>query len=428
MKKIGIIRRTLILSFLLAIISAFAGCDDSGDIIKNELVTVHGRVVNDFGSSISGASVACLYGGTQISTSSSDGSFTLNRIKVPYDLYLVYNGKAVVYKDVKSLAPQLNTFNNASGFDNYCRINLSVPPINPNQAVSAWFVDTTGIVQGDSTCVGNGSISFPVGWQGASVMIGRVMILVYTLDNNGRPLTYDNYGSKPAALVNTGMCTLSFSANDMDIDPGETSINCQLFVPAGTNSIGCALYIGSKSYFNYFNKGFHLFGSDEGGMNYSIVAPDSGSLFMYYLVTNTANNDVYSNKVTNIHLGNSNVNLDNPTILISPSNNANAVDYKTQFSFFSDNNNGVYRTIFSGDSTGTYSLNILSKTPSTTIPDLSFLGVFPDLQKTYSWHVIKYSNLNNIDDFVLNDLELNPILSSVSNSETRFFRFSSNPK
>lgn len=428
MKKIGIIKKSLILSFLLFIISALSGCDDSGDIIKNELVTVHGRVVNDYGSSISGATVSCLYGGTQIATTSSDGFFTFNRIKVPYDLFLVYNGKVVVYKGVKSLAPQLNTFNNSSGYDENCRVSITIPPINPSQAVSAWFVDTTGSIQGDSTCLNSNNISFHVGWEGASVLVGRVMVLIYTLDNNGRPMTYDNYGSKVAALVNPGVCSITFAGYELNIDPGETSISCQLTVPAGTTDVDCSLFIGSKSFYNYFNKGFHLYGSDESGLNYSIIAPDSGSLFKYYFLTNTSNNDKFSNKVTNIQLGNNNINLDNPTILINPANNATGIEFNTEFSFFSDNNNGLYRTVIMSDSTSNYYLNIISKTPNTTIPDLSFLGVYPDVQKNYSWHVIKYSNLTDIDGFVLNDFKLNPALSSISSGETRYFRFSSNPK
>jgi hypothetical protein len=254
------------------------------------------------------------------------------------------------------------------------------------------------------------------------------MVLVYTLDNDNRPVTYDKYGEKTAALVNTGICSLTFSDGDINVDPGESVVNCQLFVPSGINNVECSFYIGSKPFFSFFDRGCHLYGSDKNTLNYSIIVPDSGNKFRYYLGINTTGASLYSNKFTSVQKGFNSISLDNPTVLISPPPGADKINYTTEFSFFSDNTNGLYRTIFSGDSTNPYCVNVLSKSPNANVPDLKFLGIFPDVQKNYTWRVIKYSSLNNIDDFVLCNFAFNQKLLSITAGETRSFKFTSDPK
>ncbi len=410
--------------FLLPVIP---GCDDSGDITtKSDLHTIQGKVVDDYGGAISGATVSCLSNGVQITSTSSNGSFTFNNVKVGYDLYLIYQGRASLYKGIKALSPLLNTFGGTSTFENQARINLNIPSINSDQVVVAWFNDTTEIHQGDTSSRSGGSIGFNIGWEGTNVISGRVMVMVYTLDNNG-PVSYDNYGEKPAALVNTGICTLTFSSEDLSTNPVDTALGCVLNLPSGVNSIHNLMYISTKPFFNYTFKGFYLFGADGFSQNYNIIVPYLENKFFYNVLTNISGEKTFSNKISQVQPGMNTININNPTVLIDPPDGANNINYKTEFSFFSDIADGLYRTVFKSDSSSGYIVNVLSKSPDASIPDFSFLGYVPDPQKIYTWQVIKYSNLNNIDDFVLNTFNYSPLIKSISASETRTFRFSTTP-
>ncbi len=427
MKKLYSVYINIVFCFtIVSLIPVISGCDDSGSVTNSDLRTVRGRVVDDYGGPISSATVSCLTGGVQTTSTSSDGAFAIGNVKIPYDLYLIYQGRASVYKGIKSLSPLLNTFGNTSNFENQARINLNVPAINSDQRVVAWFNDTTEIHQGDTTSTNGGNIGFNVGWEGVNVIVGRVMVMVYTL-NNDVPVRYDNYGEKPAALVNQGICTITFSPDDISTDPIDTALSCVINMPAGASTILNQMYISTKPYYNYTFKGFYLYGSDGASQNYNIIVPYLENKFYYNLQTNTTGDNNFSNKVSQIQPGTNSITLNNPTVLINPPNGANNINYTTEFSFFSDNSDGLYRTIFKSDSSSGYFLNVISKVQNTNIPDLTFLGYDPDLQKTYTWQVVKYSNLNNIDDFVLSSFKYSPLIKSVSASETRTFRFSTSP-
>ena len=214
----------------LATLGLLVACAGNGPTPPPQGITLSGLVRDLVGETISGATVLA---GKSSVTSSSDGTFSIPGVVVPYDITAILptQNTAVIYKGLTRSDPVL-LYPDVTGAERTATISGTAPPAS-GSVTDVFFASSgryaLGVGRADAT---TGQYAFTVRWHGSyGTDAGQLYLLRWTTDATGLPTSYDGFASRPLTIMAGG----DFSGNDFAAaeltDPPEQSISGAITVP-----------------------------------------------------------------------------------------------------------------------------------------------------------------------------------------------------
>ncbi len=378
--------------------------------------TVHGKVIDEVGIGL--VNVTVVIGGN-FATTAFDGSFTIEGVTAPYDLKIVQGSVGIEYKSVNTMSPQVLGIGITEQL-RQCSLTVSIPfsKLGPNKKAAIIFTDTVSVQQSaalDGNIQFDTSATFNVIWKGNSQISGKIIVLIYSVDNNLHITQYELYGQKLTTLNDGSSVTVPFGVNDLPIPPSNTIISGSLNVPGGyldatakffISFLSTNSYTSSTQYIELSYIGFATPLDAKPGPAYVFNVPSNLPASNKLIVTGVAksNNSPGINSTTSKSINctpgsaNNNIVLETVPLLIAPGNGQTA-DTNTIFTHSPGSGSGIYITRYSSTDNTKLFYTFTSSTGS-RIPNLKQYGLDIGINKTYNWYVAQFNGVNSVDDML----------------------------
>jgi hypothetical protein len=419
---------SLVIFLPLVIFSSFIifhSCSDSGVINNNTdptAIEVNGKVVDNSGFAVAGADVSI---GAQVTTTATDGSFTIQSVSTPYDVKVLITdiqSFGYLFQGLRSSTPKLSTGPYASEQFN-TTLTTTIPALTGNQRAFIIFTNQNDVEKSAMIVQPNISTTMNVMWKGNNSITGKVIVFVVEF-LNGEVLSYEKYGERSVTLNNAVPKNEIFQDSHINFNPVESNISGVFSIPAGYSQQAANFVI------NYKQSGSLIYPLSSGttlstvsGFNYTFVVPTGLPTPFRCIIACSAggsNSYEFTSKsiVTIPGSSNNNVYLEAFATLLSPPANQSGVDLNTDFIVNSGSGTGVMVFTFEGPDR---IFQVTTPQSNSKIPDLTSLGISIGTNLNYSWSVSKYGNLNTVDEFVSGCLYDNPSIVYFTNSTERNF-------
>lgn len=422
--------RGVIVSFITYYVLFTAGCAKDENIVNpsQSAITVIGKVTDYLGNGLGNIKVESKAGTTR---TSSDGSFVFTNMTAPYDItFYPFMQQVVSFKNITTTKPILPFSNSNSIVASGAFVTVIIPQMNNNQKALARFYDSTGIYISEVT-INTSFGRMGIEWYGSQNISGKMVLWIYTPSNSGGILTYDKYGEKPITVLNGETGRIVFNDFDLNTNPGDTIISGNIILPSGFQIESKSIGMQRFSFGNYYVYGHLNNIVNINGTNYSLFVPAlNGDIYKYFAVIGIINtsNYKYGTKVSEIYLNNVNIIGFNtfPTIL-TPDDNEQNVDYKTQFSFTKDTPQGIYYvTIYYYANNNNAVMYLYMDNETFNLPILSDTTLNINNNTQCQWSVTKLTGFSSIDDFISIPPVKNPKYREILRTEDRTFNFKQN--
>ena len=389
------LRKILYSSFLM-LFAFYFGCSDNTPVTSS-FHTVSGHVYDAIRQSLPNIKIVI---GDKSTFTASDGSFSIDNVSTPYDLVLTdsLNKNGNYYKNLT--VTNLDLYNRTSFISAQgCNVVVNIPAEYGTKQGKIYYTNGNDMnsvypIEGSVT---NASIYM----HNYTSVVGKLIVLLYTKDNNGQIISYDNFGMKDSITLSVnGNNIVNFTQADLALNPGETSIAGTITGGSGADYKVFYLNFGKKNTPNYLNNNvidqfsennFNLILPANLPVNYSTFIVVAG-----FLDTNTSYYRQF--QVPNSGSG-MQLNIESSPSLISPPDYALNVDTNTTFSF-TGTMNGVYN-IQIYDTLNQYSYNLY--TTQTNFDLKWMLKIFNTNinNKIYWWSAtLNLPSINGLNDLV----------------------------
>src|SRR6266571_5887874 len=370
----------------LATLGLLVACAGNGPTPPPQGITLSGLVRDLVGETISGATVLA---GKSSVTSSSDGTFSIPGVVVPYDITAILptQNTAVIYKGLTRSDPVL-LYPDVTGAERTATISGTAPPAS-GSVTDVFFASSgryaLGVGRADAT---TGQYAFTVRWHGSyGTDAGQLYLLRWTTDATGLPTSYDGFASRPLTIMAGG----DFSGNDFAAaeltDPPEQSISGAITVPTSytlnvrrfiIDIAHVGLYWEEK---NAPSNAFTYTVPAQSGLAFAVAAQalDGSSRWSSFYMRISGNS------------GNVSVPLAAAPQLALPANGASGVDATTPFSWTQGGGTGVnlFKVWPSNSTSPTYF--VFTTGADAKIPDLAAEGMGPPAARVTTGTSIDFS-------------------------------------
>ena len=415
----NVINYTIFILFICLI-----GCNNDSGLTPETKQSVNGKVYNHLREAIPNINVKI---GEQSILTSSDGSFLLNNISVPYDLILLdsLHKYGYYFENLTLPNPELNILNTT--FNSHkCFLNVSIPQSVPVSSGKLIFTDTMGI--NEYMDITSHNSTFNINLMDNKPVTGKLIVLLYSVDQNGHIISYDNFGYKDNITVSDGgNYNINFLSGELTLKPGISNIN-------GTTSF---VYHNAGRYFylNFGKKTYHTFSGDmefEGFFDarFDFNVPTNLPLkyttifYMSGIIDTFGFSGTYSRDFVIPNGGSGYViTIEDPPVLNYPIDRAIGIDENTNFNFYSNLYNASFGIMVS-DSVTHYVYYYYTSQLSFNLKWLKKIHNIDLSDKSFLWQVesvtLPFTNL---------DVYLNPDIYSLNKFEgySAVFHFKTKP-
>ena len=362
-------------------------------------ITVSGRVVNNWKKPIAGTPVVVL--GKPPLVTDGNGRFSVSDITPPYDVSLVHIGSktATIYKGLTRTDPVLVgisdavTAQTANLSGSMSGVSLPQPALH-NTLVVVMAPDSG---YGSNFASAAGAYAFPsFRWLGSPNTIGAIHALQVRYSATGAPVEYKAYGKREnVALANGG----TFAGQNVRLNPipnGNVS---------GTVSMAAGYTLTGKGIFLQLSPDYSMALETDytSALTFSYVTPNIGppalTLYASARKAGGVGATVYRGGVPATAAGIA-MNIPAGPELSLPADGANGVATTTQFNW-SAFAGGVHAAEFYSDAPNKPTYIIYTAGTSTTIPDLSAVGLGLPSSTPYKWVVLGLAPINNVDQLAV---------------------------
>jgi hypothetical protein len=403
------------------------GCNKDNPLTPSQHINISGKVTDYWGDGVSNIRVEL---NSAFKQTSSDGSFTFSEVVIPYDITVyTWSGTEETFRNLSTANPILSTDRSGTQFDNNTDITVILPPFNNNQNATVIFYDNSGIYQSNIHLYNTNYATMNHRWNGNPSSSGIVAVWIYTTNNSGNTISFDNYGEKPLTINSGEEARIVFNTIDLSTSPYDSIISGMATLPQGFTIEDISIGMNRFSFANMFNYGNQIFNNAViNNMNfYSHIPLLSGNVYKYYACTRIHNQGNNKNGIRISEISPHNPNNIQFSIfpsLISPADNEPNVNYETTFSFSKDYPQGIYKVNLRYLNGGfynqryfyinseTFRLSALSDT-SSNIPD----------NTECIWSVTKISGFTSTDDYTSKPIAISQKYNELLTSEERKFIF-----
>jgi len=407
---------SIALFFVVFVFSVIiSSCSDGGIEPESAKIDISGKISALFNIPVSNVVVKV---NEKITTTSAYGDFSLKDVTIPYDLIIIdsINKAGCIYKGLSRTNLDISLSYISQSYSN-ANINITYPIDLSNFDGKAIFTDgNQRSYYGDLS-----NISINIG--NNTTLKGKVILIFFTRDNSNNITSYERYGEKDSITVTAGGTTnVNFTANDLQLNPGEITISGNFSDLQGLNNYKFfTLSFGKRKSTGYSN--LVLF-SEIQGNNFNLVLPTNlptdYTPLIYINVQGTYPKGILSEQFV-LPKGGTGINLsisDFPS-QINPPENAINVDTTTLFEWTSGTGNGIYYLVIH-DETQLITYTINTNSMNTSLEGLYSLGLGNISNQTFSWYCGKYGNVSSLDEYL--DPERNNIGYYSATTSTRMCR------
>jgi hypothetical protein len=381
---------------LCLVVALIPGCSSDSDSPTggSSTITVTGHVVSSQLRPVANAPVVIT--GYPSTTSDANGAFTVSGVTPPYDVTVVISSTklGITYRGLTRSDPTL--------------VNLfSTPPAVNNAAVSGTVsggagyplpVNHTSNVVYISPEASGGSIpnslsgaySLGLSWDGNSTTSGTLHALQWQTTPAGMPQTYTGYATKAGVIVSAGGSFAGHNLAMASVTGGTIS---------GTITVPATVTLGSKVLALAFSSNRSITLGSEGGTSaaFTYNVPNVTGTTITLSATGTGGGGLSIATKTGIAVGATGVGLTLPEVpqLSLPVDAATNVTNATPFAWTAIPSM-VYLILFNGPA-GEPDYLIVTGTATTTIPDLTSLGLGLPAGTGYSWGLYVFGPNASID-------------------------------
>jgi hypothetical protein len=356
------------------------------------IITVAGKVKDNFGTGIAGATVLI---GSQQATTDGTGAFSIAGVTTPYDASVVQGKVSRTYKGLSRSDPTLVGQGLSVNPPNHGTVSGSVSGGDPLPAAS----DKTQVAWGSPetvtrTAVTTNPWTLSPGWGGTSASItGNVHALQWT-PASGTPTAYKGYGVSNGVTVanggNTSGVGVAMTA------PAASTVSGSITVASGVSLLFKDLTI------DFADGASFPVGTDLGGasaFNYAVPGGIGATATVLASGMYPGTGGTFT-RVSGLAPGSTgtSIGLLVPTQYSTPVDDATGVTTSTDFTWTQLPGAVYFVSIFS-TAAGAPSYGVITSATSTRIPDLSALGITLPASATYHWSIQPVAPWASVDDY-----------------------------
>ena len=362
-------------------------------------ITVSGRVVNNWKNPI--AAMPVVVSGKPPLVTDGNGRFSVSDVTPPYDVSVVHIGSktATIYKGLTRTDPVLVgtsdavTAQTANLSGSMSGVSLPQPALH-NTLVVVMAPDSG---YGSNFASAAGAYAFPsFRWYGSPNTTGAIYALQVRYSATGAPAEYKAYGKREnVALANGG----TFAGQNVRLNPiPNGNVSGSVSMAAGYTLTGKGIFLQlSPDYSMALETDY------TSALTFSYVTPNIGppalTLYASARKAGGVGATVYRRGVPATAAGIA-MNIPAGPELSLPADGANGVATTTQFNW-SAFAGGVHAAEFYSDAPNKPTYIIYTAGISTTIPDLSAVGLGLPSSTPYKWAVLGLAPINNVDQLAV---------------------------
>lgn len=402
-----------------ALILIYSCSNTTTNPVTPTTITVSGKVLDTYGNSISAATVVI---GSQNTSTAGDGSFTINNVSTPYDVYVLSPSTGVF--GVKGLTISNPLIPGAlNDTTTHSSAIVSIPTVPAGSRATVIFQDTvsgkiSGFVQ-----VPTGQNLGIISLHGVvnQVVTGKIYVLEYNI-SGGVVSSYTGYAEMPAsfAIGSNSPFNIPALTGGLGLSTVSGTVNS-----SGGSNIQAVLWInfGSKNNLGHRGGFIQSIIGNTFSFNVPTGTPSTAQLNVVAVTPNPPNSSV-AQRMQTLTPGASGVviNIDTIPSLLTPPNNATGIDTSTIFTFTNGGGNGLHMVRFTPVNPGTgRTFEIITKGNSFTIPNFSSFGYIFGSSIMYTWYDTKSLDINSTDVYSTQLADLNPAILGSAQSATFSF-------
>lgn len=403
-------------SVLIFLISFYA-CKSNSIIPISTIKDITGKVYGLYGYPQKDITIRI---GNKTSITSTDGSFYIDNVQTPYDLYLKdsVKKKGYVYQGLSSDNISIPIIPSYPSPNSQAIINVNYPPGLFQSDGKLIFTDEDYINKYSSAGSNGGNITLYV--TPGTPITGKVIVLLYT-KNNGNITSYDRFGMKDSITVTAGeTLNLNFTENDLSYNPVDKTVSYNLIPASGYTASYRFLFLhfGTRQTLLYASTlEYERINND----NFSIVIPEqlpqSFTPIFFAYAQNSAGVSCQEKFFLSGISGNLQMNSA-PQLIYPPDNFQNA-DTNTIFSFDKYNTEPGIISVVIRETPGDTTYQILTTSDNVTLQGLSSFGFGSLNNKTFNWDCEKLGEYQSVDEYL--SPALNVKKQFLSNTVSRTF-------
>lgn len=337
-------------------------------------------------------------------TTTDDGSFYFQNVQFPYDL-IVEDSISYwcrMYKGLSISNPTIPLLNYTANYEATVSVTLPDSLFNiPDKYGKIVFTD--GKFVNSYVNIGPGVKNAVLHVNPEGETRGNIIIITYMRNSDGEITSYENYGRSTEIRLTPGITYYyNFPMSQLSFNPGESSAQIHLTVPAGAASFDSYFFVSFCSASPKETWGdFIFFSSDKTDL--SAVIPTGISGVFYPMVSITSYwDDGYSNENFMITDGSvNNLNLKKNLTLISPEEGTVNVNLNTVFNVDPGDGQGIYNFVMINLSRPGY-YSIVKADNNLTLDEIKDFTFGSLNGNNIVWSTEKLGQFSSMDDLTRN--------------------------
>ncbi len=395
------------------------GCSNTtNNPVTPTTITVSGKALDAYGNPVNSATVLI---GTQTTTTGGDGSFTINNVTKPYDIYVMSSTAGVFgVKGLTITNPYIpcGVIGNTSA-----ALNVVIPTVPNGSRATVIFQDTlTGKISGFAQIpASNFNAVIYLGGISGQLVAGKVYVIECNL-SSGIVTGYTGYAEQSASFTIGQLPTITFASLNGGL--GNSTVSGTVNSSVGTG-LAATLFINFGSKNNVVHRGGFiqriLISGSSGAFTFNVPTGTTTAAQLNVIASDTLPSFAQRMKTLSAGTSGAFISVDSVAVLQNPINSAINVDTTTPFTCSNGGGTGIHVFKITPNPNGKY-FEIITTGTSITIPNLANYGggYILGSGNGYSWVVSKTMDINSVDDYSSQFFDLNPsvVATSVSTQNT----------
>ncbi|MEO8664544.1 MAG: hypothetical protein ABI462_03525 [Ignavibacteria bacterium] len=412
---------------LIVLLFCIAGCEEDNVLINERNVT--GQIYDEQGFPVD-RQIISVNSAPPYYVTNVTGKFSFDNVSMPFDINFSWNW---LYKDITRSDVKLNY--PYKSFSTYysAEVNISIPKIESSNEYGVIAFLTNDNILGGQIVVSGKTTNYVMEFYllQNTVVHGKMIYLTHQVNGNGNIIAYKNFGEKEFNVSVGNGNTLTFTNEDINLDPSESEITVEVNSPDNIFSSSTTV---SLNFPGYTNQKIYLSGRYTYSSNYTFNTKVPLKLTIPYNCEVLNNTSIRITDTTNIDDSEKLIYLDpgesgliqyppRPKLIL-PANNEQYVDKNYVFTFGSENDNCVYEIEFGSSGKGYNFFTIATVfTESRTLRfgELMKNGFRFENNKEYLWRIKKMPGFKTMNDYVSSTIPENVNYKYVIASEVKRF-------
>lgn len=360
-------------------------------------INVSGTVIGINLQPVASAPVVITSGGTNFSTTTNaSGVFSVSGVTTPYDATVVTGNQSLIYKGLTRTDPTLVFLGVSPGVSRSASLSGTVSggagfPQPANHLTRTAFGSPEALDNATANTTTGAYNMGTVSWFGSTTTTGNIHVLQWLFDGTNLPTDYKGYGEKLGVALSDGGAFASQNVTMSGVS--EATISGSVTLPAGYTLANKRMSVGfaDRSLINVL--------SDSGSsVSFAYTTPNiTGATIQMQVTANNATGTSVITTKPGLAVNATSVSIPLPagSELSLPPNAATGVSNSTTFSY-TPFSGGVHFVVFNGPGASPDYV-VVTTASSTTIPNLSSVGLGLPASTVYSWSLVGAAPFATVD-------------------------------